>query len=264
MDGFMLPEFRRDTGDVPLALVTGAARRIGRALATTLAGEGFRLVLHYHASADDAVALAAELTAAGSPQPIPARADLADLASITAMFESLPACPAVLVNNASLFEEDRLGALDPALWQRQMAVNLLAPAMLTDLVARHRRDGENALIVNMLDAKLAAPNPDFFSYTVSKAGFAGVTELSARALAPSVRVNAIAPAVTLVSGPQSRENFDRVHTLNPLHRGVMVADVARALRFIVQTPTLTGQTITIDSGQRFLSLSRDVQYMVEP
>ncbi len=259
-----LAEFRRDNGDRPLALVTGAAKRIGRELARTLAGLGFRLVLHHHRSAAAAQSLSAELVAAGHPQPVLAAADLADPQAIAAMFAGLPACPAVLVNNASVFEEDRLGAFDLAVWQRQMAVNLLAPAVLTDLLARQRRTGENALIVNMLDAKLAAPNPDFFSYTVSKAGFAGVTELSARALAPHVRVNAIAPAVTLVSGPQSRENFEQVHTMNPLQRGVSVDDLARALRFIVETPTLTGQTITVDAGQRFLSLSRDVQYMVSP
>ena len=257
-----LSEFQRIDGEIPLALVTGAARRIGRELARGLAACGFQVVLHYHRSERSAAELAAELKAAGHLEPLLAMADLADPSAISAMFAALPACPAVVVNNASVFEEDRLGALDLALWQRQMAVNLLAPVMLTDLLARRRRAGERALIVNMLDAKLAAPNPDYFSYTVSKAGFAGVTELSARALAPDVRVNAIAPAVTLVSGPQSRENFERVHCMNALQRGVEVEDLVRALRFIVETPTLTGQTITIDAGQRFLSLARDVQYMV--
>ncbi len=117
------------------------------------------------------------------------------------------------------------------------------------------------LIVNLLDAKLAAPNPDFFSYTVSKIGLAGLTELAARALAPAIRVCGIAPSVTMVSGPQSRANFDKVHGLNALGRGVDVAEIVAALRFIIATPSLTGHTILLDGGQRFLSLPRDVQFL---
>ena len=257
------PEFARTDGSVPIALVTGAARRIGRELALALAAEGFRLALHHHRSTAEAADLAREIAAAGHSPPLLCSADLADAAQTEAMFDALPACPAILVNNASLFQEDRLGALDRALWQRHMAVNLLAPAILTDCLARRRAGGERALIVNLSDAKLAAPNPDYFSYTISKAGLAGVTELAARALAPDVRVNAIAPSVTLVSGPQSRDNFAKAHVLNPLGRGVVAADIARALLYLVHTPTVTGQTLVIDSGQRFLSLPRDVQYMIE-
>jgi NAD(P)-dependent dehydrogenase (short-subunit alcohol dehydrogenase family) len=125
-----------------------------------------------------------------------------------------------------------------------------------------RQAGEGGLIVNLLDAKLAAPNPDFFSYTLSKIGLAGLTELLARAWAErGIRVCGIAPSVTLVSGPQTRENFDAVHRLNALGRGVDVEQVVAALRFIVATPTLTGQTITLDGGQRFLGLPRDVQFL---
>jgi NAD(P)-dependent dehydrogenase (short-subunit alcohol dehydrogenase family) len=125
-------------------------------------------------------------------------------------------------------------------------------------------EGCRGLVVNMSDAKLVSPNPDFFSYTLSKMGLAGLTELAARALAPSIRVNAIAPAVTLVSGPQSRANFARAHVLNPLGRGVEAEHLAAALAFLVTTPTVTGQTLVLDSGQRFLALPRDVAYMVEP
>jgi NAD(P)-dependent dehydrogenase (short-subunit alcohol dehydrogenase family) len=117
------------------------------------------------------------------------------------------------------------------------------------------------VIVNLLDAKLAAPNPDFFSYTISKMGLAGLTELAARAFAPNIRVCGIAPSVTLVSGPQSRANFEKVHGLNALGRGVEVAEIVAALRFIIATPTLTGHTILLDGGQRFLSLPRDVQFL---
>jgi NAD(P)-dependent dehydrogenase (short-subunit alcohol dehydrogenase family) len=124
-----------------------------------------------------------------------------------------------------------------------------------------RAGADGGLIVNLIDAKIAAPNPDFFSYTISKLGLAGLTEVTARAFAPAIRVCAIAPSVTLVSGPQSRENFDRVHALNALGHGVDVAEIVAALRFIIATPALTGQTIILDGGQRFLSLPRDVQFL---
>ena len=141
-----------------------------------------------------------------------------------------------------------------------LAINLRAPALLSQAFARLA--GEGALIVNMLDAKLAQPNPDFFTYTVSKYGLAGLTELFARAFAArGIRVCGIAPSVTLVSGPQSRDNFEAVHRLNPLRRGVTVEEIVAALRFIIATPTFTGQTITIDGGQRFLGLPRDVQFL---
>jgi NAD(P)-dependent dehydrogenase (short-subunit alcohol dehydrogenase family) len=121
--------------------------------------------------------------------------------------------------------------------------------------------GGGGLIINLLDAKLAQPNPDFFSYTISKMGLAGLTELAARAYAPGIRVCGIAPAVTLVSGEQSGENFESMHSHNALGRGVEVDEIIAALRFIISTPTLTGQIITLDAGQRFLSLPRDVQFL---
>src|SRR5690606_33867277 len=140
---------------------------------------------------------------------------------------------------------------------------LRAPALLTQAFAAALPEGSAGLIVNMLDAKLCQPNPDFFSYTLSKYGLAALTELSARALARrNIRVCGIAPSITLVSGPQSRESFDRVHAANALGRGVKVEELVAALRFIIATPTLTGQTITLDGGLRFLGLPRDIQFMV--
>ena len=118
-------------------------------------------------------------------------------------------------------------------------------------------------MVNLLDVKLFALNPDFFTYTVSKVALQGLTELFARALAPRIRVNGIAPAVTLVSGPQSRDNFAAAHTHNPLGRGVEVEDLVRALRYLMASPTVTGQVLTVDAGQRMMGMPRDVAYMVE-
>lgn len=237
------------------AIVTGGAKRIGAALVRALAADGWHVLIHCHQSIAEAEALAAELGNASVVQ-----ADLADADApvrILAAAEGLPP-PRLLVNNASRFVHDDIADFTPESWAAHLDVNLRAPALLSRAFADRAGEG---LIVNLLDAKLAAPNPDFFSYTVSKIGLAGLTELSARAFAPAIRVNAIAPSVTLVSGPQSRANFDKVHGLNALGRGVDVAEIVGALRFIIATPSMTGVTILLDGGQRFLSLPRDVQYL---
>jgi len=142
-----------------------------------------------------------------------------------------------------------------------MAINARAPMLLIDQLARRHGGGE-ALVVNLLDAKLAAPNPDFLSYTLSKYALSGLTELAARALAgQGIRVNAVAPALMLPSGEQGRANFEAVHDLNPLGRGIEVEDVIAALRFLIDSPGTTGQTLTLDGGQRFMALARDVQFL---
>lgn len=196
-----------------------------------------------------------------------ARIVVADFADSTAAADIMAALngfplPALLVNNASRFVHDSAGDFSAESWDAHLDVNLRAPALLAQAFARAVPEGQSGLIVNLSDAKLAAPNPDFFSYTISKMGLAGLTELLARALASrGIRVCAIAPSVTLVSGPQSRDNFDAVHRLNALGRGVEAADLVAALRFIIASPALTGQTVTIDGGQRFLGLARDVQFL---
>lgn len=239
------------------AIVTGGARRIGAALVRALAADGWHVLIHYYRSADEADRLAAEIGNAATVRAELGEPDCAE--RIMAGLSGLPP-PRLLVNNASQFRNDSLADFSPTLWDEHQAVNLRAPALLTQAFAA-ALGGANGLVVNLLDAKLAAPNPDFFSYTVSKMGLAGLTELSARALAPQVRVCGIAPSVTMVSGPQSRDNFDKVHRLNALGRGVEADHIVGALRFIIASPTLTGQTITLDAGLRFLSLPRDVQYL---
>lgn len=239
------------------AIVTGGAKRIGAVLVRALAADGWHVLIHYRDSKDEAERLAAAIGNAAIVRAELAEPDCAE--RVMAGLTMLP--PArLLVNSASLFLRDSHDDFGAGQWDRQQAVNLRAPALLTQAFAA-RLSGGNGLVVNLLDAKLASPNPDFFSYTVSKMGLAGLTELSARALAPNIRVCGIAPSVTMVSGLQSRDNFERVHRLNALERGVEVEEIAAALRFVVATPTLTGQTITLDGGQRFLSLPRDVQYL---
>lgn len=238
------------------AIVTGGAKRIGAELVRALAADGWHVLIHFHTSRSEAETLAAEVGNAATIQADLGAADCAER-----IFAAADGAPPVrlLVNSASQFRYDSVSDFTLDQWDEHQAVNLRAPALLSRAFAR-RLEG-NGLIVNLLDAKLAAPNPDFFTYTVSKMGLAGLTELTARALAPRIRVCGIAPSVTLVSGPQSRENFDAVHRLNALERGIDVAQIVAALRFILATPTLTGQTITLDGGQRFLSLPRDVQFL---
>ena len=239
------------------AIVTGGAKRIGAALVRALAEDGWHLVIHCNRSVDAAEALAGEV---GNAAVV--RADLGEPDSaerILAAADGLPPLK-LLVNNASVFAFDGADDFTAEGWDSHLDVNLRAPALLSQAFAREAREG--GLIVNMLDSKLAQPNADFFSYTVSKFGLAGLTELCARAWAGrGIRVCGIAPSVTLVSGAQSEENFSEVHGLNALGRGVRVEHVVEALRFFIATPTLTGQTIVLDGGQRFLGLPRDVQFM---
>lgn len=248
----MTPEF----GHPRTAIVTGGARRIGAAISRALAADGWHVLIHHHSS--DASALAAELGATT------VQADLADpdaAETVIAALDGLPP-PALLVNCAAGFDLDQFGDFSAAGWDRHMAVNARAPTLLAQAFARAVPDGQGALVVNLLDAKLEHPNPDFFTYTVSKMALAGAMELAARVLARrGIRVCGIAPSVTLVSGPQTRENFDAVHRLNALERGVTVEQIMAALRFAIASPTLTGQTIVLDGGQRFLRLERDVQFL---
>lgn len=243
------------------AIVTGGAKRIGGAISRALAADGWHVLIHCNSSRAEAEALAAELGAATV-----VAADLADPAAadtIMAATAGLPP-PGLLVNSASRFVYDRIEDFVAAEFDTHMAVNLRAPALLTRAFAAAVPDGgEPALVVNLLDAKLASLNPDYFTYTLSKIGFEGLTELIARSYAPRLRCVGIAPAVTLVSGPQSRENFEAVHAMNPLQRGVTVDDIVTALRFVIATPTYNAQTIVLDGGQRLLGLPRDVAHMLE-
>jgi len=234
------------------AIVTGAAKRVGREIAEALLADGWTVVAHCHHDDDDVPAGAIKVAA-----------DLADADCAERIFAAAPPEPPVrlLVNNAARFAPDALGSLDPRELDAHMAVNLRAPVLLTEALADRHRGGD-ALAVNLLDAKLAAPNPDFLSYTLSKQALGGFTELAARALAgEGIRVNGIAPALMLPSPGQDEANFAAMHAFNPLRREIAPGDVIAALRYLIGAEAVTGQVVTIDAGQRFWSLSRDVQHL---
>ncbi|MCJ8191847.1 SDR family oxidoreductase [Sphingomicrobium aestuariivivum] len=235
------------------ALVTGARHRIGAAIAAHLVDKGWRVFAHVRSQDDDVPEGCAKVVG-----------DLADPDIGAALFAQVEGPCDLLVNNAAAFEHDGLEAPDAAMFERMMAVNARAPMLLTSAFAAHGASGGDRSIVNILDAKLAAPNADHLSYTLSKAALAGLNEVSARALAAAgIRVNAIAPALMLPSGPQDSEDFTRVHDLNPLGRGVEPAHLLEALDALVDNRVLTGQTLWLDAGQRYLALPRDVAFLGE-
>ncbi|HEX6740733.1 MAG TPA: SDR family oxidoreductase [Sphingomicrobium sp.] len=239
------------TGD-RTAIVTGAGKRVGREIAQALLDDGWSVVAHVHHEADEvptgAVRAVADLAAADCAERIFAAA------------ARLPPV-ALLVNNAARFAWDGFGEFDGRELDAHMAVNVRAPALLIERFAQSHHRGD-ALIVNLLDAKLAAPNPDYLSYSLSKSALAELTELAARALASrAIRVNGIAPALMLRSSGQSEENYRAMHGHNPLSRGVEPGDVIEALRYLIGARCVTGQLLVIDSGQRFMALERDVQFL---
>jgi NAD(P)-dependent dehydrogenase (short-subunit alcohol dehydrogenase family) len=235
------------------AIVTGAGKRVGREIAAALIEDGWNVVAHVHHESDDV-----------PDGAVKAVADLQDAACADAIFAAAEELPPIrlLINNAARFAWDGFGEFNTVQLEAHMAVNVRAPALLMERFAALQNSGVDSLIVNLLDSKLAAPNPDYLSYTLSKQALAGLTELAARALAKrGIRVNGIAPGLILQSSGQSQENFEIMHANNPLGRGVEASDVIGAIRYLIGAPCVTGEVLVIDSGQRFLGLDRDVQFL---
>ena len=234
------------------AIVTGAGKRVGAVIADGLAADGWAVVAHVHHGDDEVAEGATKIVA-----------DLADPNCARTIFAAADALPPVrlLVNNAARFAWDGFGEFSVPEFDAHMAVNVRAPLLLIEELAR-RHAGGDALVVNLLDSKLSAPNPDYLSYTLSKNALAALTDLAARKLAAqSIRVNGIAPALMLRSSGQTEENYEAMHANNPLRRGVEPPDIVDAIRYLLGAQAVTGQVIAIDAGHRFMALSRDVQFL---
>jgi NAD(P)-dependent dehydrogenase (short-subunit alcohol dehydrogenase family) len=236
--------------DRGVALVTGAGRRIGRALALTAARAGYDVAVHYRSSADAAHGVAREIEALGR-RAVAVAADLADTAALGPLAAGAEALGplTLLVNSASLFLEDRVGQIDPACYDAHQAVNLRAPVLLAQAMARALPDGADGLVVNIVDQRVLKPDPQFFSYALSKAGMHWATRTLAQALAPRIRVNGIGPGPTLRSIHQTEAEFDQEARASLLGRAVPVEEIAAALAYLIDARCVTGQMIAVDSGQ---------------
>ena len=250
----------------PVVLVTGSAQRIGREIAIELAAHGWRVAVHYRRSAAEAARTVQAVQAAGSH----AIAFAADLA-VEAECESL--VPAVrlafgridaVVNNASLFEYDDVQSFGHAAMDRHWRSNVAPAVLLAQALHGHLASAAaTGCVVNLLDQKLWNPNPDYLSYTLSKAALEAANTLLAQALAPRLRVCGVAPGITLPSGPMDEAGFAKAHRLTPLQRSSTGADIARAVRFLLESPAITGTTLLVDGGQHLSAQARDVMFLAE-
>jgi NAD(P)-dependent dehydrogenase (short-subunit alcohol dehydrogenase family) len=247
------------------ALVTGAGKRLGRAIALGLARDGWDIAVHFHHSEAEAEFVVKEIRGLG----VRAAAFGCDLdnaddtAGLVARCTECLGPLTCLVNNASLFEYDDLASLEPASWDRHMNVNLRAPLLLAQAFSRQLPEAARGCIINLLDQKLSNLNPDFLSYTIAKIGLEGATRLLATALAPRIRVCGVAPGITLIARGQSEESFQRARRLALLGNSSEVEDVVDAVLYLVGARAVTGVTVTVDGGQHLLPLRRDVQFEVE-
>ena len=251
----------------PVVLVTGAAKRLGREIALDLASHGFDVAVHYRHSGDEAEATVAQAQALGA-QAAGFAADLSDelacralVPAVLAHFKRLDA----VVNNASTFEYDNASRFSYAAMDSHWRANtgpavLLAQALYEHLLSTRR----HGCVVNLLDQKLFNLNPDYFSYTLSKAALQAATVMLAQALAPALRVCGVAPGVTLLSGAMSSEEFSQSHQLTPLQRSSTPADIARSVRFLIESPAITGTTLLVDGGQHLQGQARDVMFLANP
>ncbi|WP_198118023.1 SDR family oxidoreductase [Massilia rhizosphaerae] len=248
-----------------VALVTGAGRRLGRAIALGLAEAGWDVAVHYRQSAHEADEVVAAIRALGR-RAVALHADLAIDAAVRALPRQavhLLGGLDCIVNNASLFEYDKPDAFSPALLATHMQCNVAAPLLLAQELHALVPDGGQAVVINLLDQKLYNLNPDFLSYTLSKAALQTATTLLAQALAPKLRVVGVAPGITLVSGDQSEDGFERAHQVTPLGRSSTPQDIVDAVCYAANAKAVTGTTLLVDGGQHLMPLARDVMFLTE-
>ena len=241
------------------ALITGSGRRIGRVLALALAEAGFDIVAHHHQSHADVETLCAAVRTMGR-EALSLDADLEQEAQVQGLVQRAQALGPirVLVNNAALFEDDRIETLVPQLWRRHMAINLEAPILLSQAFAAALPDDMTGVIVNLLDQRVLRPNPLFFSYSLSKAALWQATQTLAQSLAPRIRVNGVAPGPTLRSIHQSPDDFAAEADAIPLARSVSPEEIAAAVLYLIDARSVTGQMIAVDGGQHLAWRTPDV------
>jgi NAD(P)-dependent dehydrogenase (short-subunit alcohol dehydrogenase family) len=248
-----------------VALVTGAARRLGRAIALGLAGAGWDVAVHYRHSEREALDTVEAIRALGR-RAVALDCDLADEAAVRLLPGRAAAAlgrVTCIVNNASLFEYDSATSFSPALLAAHMSANLAAPLLLAQALHATTPENSQAVVINLLDQKLYNLNPDFLSYTLSKAALDAATKMLAQALAPQLRIVGVAPGITLVSGDQSEEGFTKAHGVTPLGRSSTPQDIADAVVYAASARALTGTTLVVDGGQHLVPLARDVMFLTK-
>jgi NAD(P)-dependent dehydrogenase (short-subunit alcohol dehydrogenase family) len=242
-------------------LVTGAAKRLGRAIALDLAQAGWNVAIHYNGSKADADSAAQAARAAGVKAEI-IQADLSQ-ESQTATLVSRAAAAigplTALINSASLFENDDWQSATRKSWDDHIEVNLRAPLLLSQVFAKQLPSGQNGNIINLIDQRVLKPTPQFLSYSVSKAGLYWLTTTLAQGMGPNIRVNAVGPGPTLKNPRQSDADFDRQRDATILKRGADPADICAAVRYLLDAASVTGQMIAVDGGQHLIWQTPDVQ-----
>jgi len=243
------------------ALITGGARRIGRALALEAARAGYDVAIHHRDALTDAQSLADEIAVLGRRTTI-LHADLSNAHDVAALIPAATAAlgpVTLLVNSASMFEDDRLPTLTADSWHSHLAVNLTTPVMLTQAFAAALPASTDGLVVNIVDQRATHPNPLFFSYTLSKTALLTATTMAAQALAPRIRVNAIGPGPVLASVHQDEAAFAAEAAATPLGHPVAPEEIAAALRYLIDARSVTGQMISVDAGQHLAWRTPDIQ-----
>ncbi|MEO7497783.1 MAG: SDR family oxidoreductase [Massilia sp.] len=246
-----------------IALVTGAGRRIGRAIALGLARAGWDLALHFRSAEAEAHETAEAVRALGR-RAVTLHCDLADEDAVRALLpRAVDALGPVgcVVNNASQFEFDSAAEFSPALLGRLMQTNVAAPLLLAQALHAATPAGSQAVVINLLDQKLYNLNPDFLSYTLTKAALHTATTMLAQALAPTVRVVGVAPGLTMVSGDQTEAGFASAHQQTPLGQSSTPQDIVDAVCYLATARAVTGTTLLVDGGQHLIPLARDVMFV---
>lgn len=243
------------------ALVTGAGQRIGRAIALDLAAGGIAVAVHYHGSSEAAEAVVEAIQAAGG-RATTVGANLQDSGAVNTLIATAAAKLGgpieILVNNASVFEKDDLINFTHESWDKHHRVNLLAPLMLIQNFAAGLPQDQPGAVVNMIDQRVLKLNPQYFSYTIAKAGLWTATQTAAQALAPNIRVNAIGPGPTLANTDQTQQDFKNEAAAVLLGAGPTLAEITKAVRFLLETSSMTGQLIALDGGQHLAWRTKDI------